>query len=133
MFIETLNQKLLSYSPNNWIVQNVQYIDNLHNKLIHIVTRKIDEQKRKLDLEKTKISNIGKNILSKRKGDFSALVGKLDALSPLKILTRGYAFVQKDDNIVKSINEVEIGDKIVLHLNDGKLNCDVLEKMEVNL
>ncbi|MDO6354529.1 exodeoxyribonuclease VII large subunit [Caloramator sp. CAR-1] len=133
MFIETLNQKLLSYSPNNWIVQNVQYIDNLHNKIIHVITRKIDEQKRKLDLEKTQISNIGKNILFKRKGDFSALVGKLDALSPLKILTRGYAFVQKDDNIVKSINEVEIGDKIVLHLNDGKLNCDVLEKMEVNL
>ncbi|MCX7903963.1 MAG: exodeoxyribonuclease VII large subunit [Caloramator sp.] len=133
MLIETLNQKLLNYSPNNWIAQNLQYIDNLHNKIVNILIRKINEEKRKLELERTKILNIGNNLLTKRRGEFSVLVGKMDALSPLKVLTRGYAFVEKDDNIVKSIKEIEIGDKLVLHLNDGKVNCDVLEKMEVNL
>ena len=51
---------------------------------------------------------------------FSKVVSSLDALSPLKTLSRGYSIVEKDGNIVNSINMLEKDDIISLRLMDGK-------------
>jgi len=61
---------------------------------------------------------------------FSKTVLKLDAISPLKILSRGYSVTEKDGEIVQSINDVDIGDNICVRLNKGKLNCSIISKEE---
>ena len=52
-------------------------------------------------------------------------------MSPLKVLTRGYAFVSKDDgSVIKSVHQAKTDDRIVVHLTDGRLNAIVTEKEE---
>lgn len=63
--------------------------------------------------------------LKKHRVEFSSLVSKLDAMSPLKVLTRGYAMAEKNNSIVTSVNELTNGDEIVLNFADGKVNCEV--------
>lgn len=55
------------------------------------------------------------------------LIGKLDALSPLTILSRGYSIVKSadDEHIVKSVKDVATGEQIKVNLADGNLECTV--------
>lgn len=55
-----------------------------------------------------------------------SIINKLDAISPLKTLTRGYCISEKDGNIVKSSKNLEKDDEIVLTFCDGKKNAKIL-------
>ena len=58
---------------------------------------------------------------------------KLDALSPLKVLSRGYSVLQNEEGEpIKEISQVEIGDMIHVTLTGGELNCRVEHKVIVN-
>ena len=57
---------------------------------------------------------------------------KLDALSPLKVLARGYAAVLKDGRAVKSVEELNENDTIDITLADGKAVCRVTERERFN-
>jgi len=56
-------------------------------------------------------------------------VASLDALSPLRVLARGYAIALKNNNAVTSVNELSPGDKLKLQLQDGA--CDVIVGKEI--
>lgn len=62
--------------------------------------------------------------------EFSSLCAKLDALSPLKILARGYGVASKEGKIISKVNSVEKGDIIDLRLSDGKIECEVTQIKE---
>ena len=90
-------------------------------------TRKIKDQYMILDkyvkrLE-TKI-----NILQKdKKTQFIELVSKLDTLSPLKTLTRGYCLTEKENKIIKSASELKKNDNIKLKFYDGEKTANILD------
>lgn len=70
------------------------------------------------------------NYLGGRRQHFIALTAKMDALSPLKVLTRGYAMVQKADReVVRSAAQVDPGERITIRISDGRLNA-VVDKIE---
>ena len=65
----------------------------------------------------------GKN---SKKEKFIMLVSKLDALSPLKILKRGYSMTcDETGQPISSVKKVEIGSKINVSMEDGSLSCSV--------
>lgn len=57
---------------------------------------------------------------------FAALTGKLDALSPLKVMSRGYSIAKSGDKIIKNASELSAGDRFTLKLSDGEKECEVL-------
>ena len=60
---------------------------------------------------------------------FGALAAALDALSPLKVLGRGYALAQQPDGtVLRSADQARIGETLRLRLADGALRCQVKEK-----
>ena len=60
---------------------------------------------------------------------FGALAASLDALSPLKVLGRGYALAQTaDGTVLRSAGQVETGETVHLRLAEGGLVCQVKEK-----
>lgn len=69
-------------------------------------------------------SAVGRDIALKSKGFFS-LCEKLDALSPLKILARGYGAAVRNGKIFSDVNSVEKGEVIDLILSNGTLECEV--------
>ena len=75
------------------------------------------------------IKNLEKQIQEKKqqeKTKYVKLVSKLDALSPLKTLTRGYSIIEKNDKIVKSIKDLDSGDKVNLKLVDGEKQAEII-------
>lgn len=52
---------------------------------------------------------------------FTTTIQQLDLLSPLKIMGRGYSYTTKDSEVIKSINDARIGDKLMIHYADGQL------------
>lgn len=60
---------------------------------------------------------------------FAGLLSALDALSPLKVLGRGYAFARNEEgDVVTSAASVELGERLSLRLADGELGCTVMEQ-----
>lgn len=69
--------------------------------------------------------------LSRKNQRYIALTAKLDAMSPLKVLTRGYAMAQKaDGQIVRSVSQVNPGDTVRVSLADGAFTASVTDKKE---
>lgn len=65
------------------------------------------------------------DIITSNGSRFSALVAKLDALSPLSVLSRGYSITNKGDDVVSSVKDISSGDDLVLTFNDGKVDVTV--------
>lgn len=90
-------------------------------------TQKINEQYMLIDM---KVKSLQNSILLKIKEDktkFVKEVAKLDALSPLKTLTRGYSIISKQDGrIAKEVRDLSQGEKVSIRLSDGKVDAQVL-------
>ena len=89
----------------------------------------LDQKRKTLELLQNRMVSAQSRIVDRKKQQFVANVSKLDAMSPLKVLTRGYALAHTDDGtLLKSVDQVKAGDRIVVDLSDGKLTASVLEK-----
>ena len=91
------------------------------------------EQKGKtLELLKNRLVSAQTQQLARERHRYVASVSKLDAMSPLKVLTRGYAFAQTEDGtVLKSVEQVEPGQQIAVSLSDGRLSATVMKKENV--
>jgi exodeoxyribonuclease VII large subunit len=68
------------------------------------------------------------NLLLAKKKEHQRVNVALDALSPLKIMDRGYSLVyNEDDHLVKSTEQIRLNDNIKIKLVDGSITCEVLE------
>ena len=66
-----------------------------------------------------------------KKQRFIGCTSKLDALSPLKVLTRGYALTQRvDGEVIRSVSQVAVQDQILVTLGDGRMTAEVIEVKE---
>lgn len=90
---------------------------------------RLNELDIKLQSIKEKLNLTIKNILEKENSKFTKLVSKLDMLSPLAILGRGYSITYKDGENIKSLSEVEINDLINVRVTDGFIDCEVKNKV----
>lgn len=92
------------------------------------------EQKEKtLELYKSRLTSAQNRRIAGKNQRFIALVSKLDAMSPLKVLSRGYAVAKgPDGHILRTARAVETGDRITVMLSDGTLSAEVLEKEDPN-
>ena len=70
-------------------------------------------------------------VTDRENGRFAALAASLDALSPLRVLGRGYALAQTEDGtILRSAAQTAAGERIRVRLAQGQLVCDVAEAKE---
>ncbi len=75
-----------------------------------------------------KIKLIFNNMIDYYENSLSHYTSKLDAMSPLKVLLRGYAIVEDENGLpIKSIHGAETGSNIKVRLHDGEINCTVNE------
>ena len=94
-------------------------------KISNIVTESVIRSRNKTDVYSQKINNVAENMFSEKSKQLTVNVAKLDALSPLKVMTRGYSVALSKDNILKSVDNVCKGDEIKVKLADGTLDCMV--------
>lgn len=91
---------------------------------------KINDSRKNLAYLNEHLSDIVEAQLKAKRLEFSGLVGKLDALSPLGVIARGYALVSKDDSLLTSVSGVSVGDNIKIKLSDGEAFAQVTDICE---
>lgn len=91
----------------------------------------LDRKKQSITMLNNRLSSAYTQYLERNKRNFVALTAKLDAMSPLKVLTRGYAMAQTDSgDVIRSAGQVSAGDAITVTLSDGKIHATVTDGKE---
>ena len=74
-----------------------------------------------------RIDSAVRHSMEVRRGEIAALCARLDALSPLRVIARGYAVASSGGKVLTSPSQVEVGDTIDLRLAGGELKCEVID------
>ena len=128
----------------------IEKFSNLKNTVLSYTRRTIKEKRLKLDTiaehrifkepamliddRKNVILNIAEKIdtltkisTERKKNAFLHTVSKLEALSPLAVLSRGYAYATSGENIIRSVDDIVCGDKINVVFSNGSATATVNE------
>lgn len=100
------------------------------SRVLQDPTNYLADRQMQLDYLQTRLAAAMDKRLSDKKRDFVRLTATLDALSPLKVLGRGYSVTKTGGKIVKSVRDVAPGQMLEIDLTDGKLDCRVENVIE---
>ena len=119
MKLDNVHLKLNNYKIR--IKQKSHY--EMHKKVIQLNT--LIKQKQLIETKNISnkqelLKNCFENYLKNKKTSFSYCIEKLDLLSPLKTLQRGYIISKKNDAIIKSVKDLHTDDTITLVYTDGE-------------
>ena len=91
----------------------------------------LQQRQKSLELLTNRLISAQNQNITRKNNQYIAAVSKLDAMSPLKVLSRGYAMTQNQSGeVVRSIHQVETGEQITVSLSDGTLSATVINKEE---
>ncbi len=124
-------------SSLRYTIENLfkSYIDDLSYDLNKLISSQVLLNPEKiiencelyLDSLNEQINSNYKNLLSKYSSSFAILCSKLDSLSPLKVLSRGYSIVKKDNDILKDINQIKTEDVVSIYFENGTAKAEIIE------
>ena len=109
-----------------------QHLDVLsRSPALRSPTGYLEQKQRQLELMKNRLIAAENQNIARNTQRYIALTAKLDAMSPLKVLTRGYSMAQNDrGEVVRSVSQVELGERIGISFSDGRVYATVMEKKE---
>ena len=91
----------------------------------------LEQRSKSVELLKNRLVAAKNAVLNRHNQHFLTLAAKLDALSPLKVLTRGYAMVQDaNGKVVRSVKQAAVGEAVEVTLRDGTVCATVTEIKE---
>lgn len=91
----------------------------------------LERQRNTLARLKESLVSVQGRYLSERKQCFVRLTAKLDAMSPLKVMTRGYSLIEASDGVlIRSVHQVSEGELLNIRLCDGQIKASVREVKE---
>jgi exodeoxyribonuclease VII large subunit len=148
--LETHQHRMASSDVRNMISSYQQNIDFFLQRAYDVISKRIEQKKRivleyqskflyagvpamasdarnRLNNMSQRLANLTHKAIEEKKKHFNINMAKLDALSPLSILKRGYSLCRKplNNQTVRNISDVTVGDNIVVTLTDGEIVCNV--------
>lgn len=126
MKIETYRNRYKNALKKKIEYMKLRYEKCMASKVFTDPTSKIKELYIELDNQIKRLENVTTNKVKDLKSSSIEMISKLDALSPLKTLTRGYAIAEKDKKSVKSIKDIKKDDIINLKFIDGNIDTKVI-------
>lgn len=124
--INTYQKRLKQALTKKLEIMKLRYAKCMSSSIFREPTRRIQENYIKIDSYIKQLENNINKIKEKNKNKYIELVSKLDTLSPLKTLTRGYSIVEKNGKIVKSIKDLKTEDEISIRLKDGEKQAKII-------
>ena len=114
--LEALRQKLEALAGKRVLTDQMAYVQDKRMELLHVQQR---------------LGDLSGAVLSRKRQTFSTLAASLDAMSPLKVLGRGYAMAQNEGgHILKSYRDVAAGESVSVTLGEGGFTCRVEEPLK---
>ena len=129
----------LQNSENRLVQAELNLLERGNRKLQYLADKRaftdptaiFQDRRQQLDYLQEKMAAAARMQLEQRHRKFGQLTAKLDALSPLQVLGRGYALAQSEDGtLLRSAKQVDAGAQIRVRLREGELHCTVNHKGE---
>lgn len=109
--LEALRQRLNTLASKRVMTDQLAYVQDKRMELVHVQRR---------------LGDLSGALVARKRQRFSALAASLDAMSPLKVLGRGYAMAQNGGGqILKSYRDVAAGERVSVTLGEGGFTCTV--------
>lgn len=90
----------------------------------------VEQRRTRLEACQRSLSDLVRRRQQLEQTRLAGLVSTLDALSPLKVLGRGYAMARNEQGqVISSVHSVELGERITLRVADGQLGCTVMKRV----
>ncbi len=124
--LETYNNRFKIALKKKTELMRLRYEKCMTRRVFKEPLQDINEKYVKIDILYKSLTNNIQNIVNSKKIIASKNISKLDALSPLKTLSRGYSIVEKNNKIVNSINELNKDDEININLSDGSKSAKII-------
>ena len=124
--INTYQNRLKMALTKKLEIMKLRYDKCMSSSVFKEPTRRIQENYIKIDSYIKQLENVMNKIKEKNKNKYIELVSKLDTLSPLKTLTRGYSIIEKKGKIVKSVTDLQTEDEISIRLKDGEKQAKII-------
>ena len=128
-----VKQKIINYQDRSKLalkkkieIMNLRFEKIMKSRIFTDPMRKVMDNSIILDDYMKRLENAMKEIKTEKKNKYTELVTKLDSISPLKTLIRGYSLTEKDGKIIKRATQIDKGDIITIKFSDGEKNAEIL-------
>ena len=138
--------------PSDMLVQYEQRLDDMRERMLELQRRNLTDLETRVSTTRKRLSAIRldkvivslrdrlrsaalmlmeriDNTIAQRRAALAESVARLDSMSPLAVLARGYSIAYHNHEILKDSSKVQLGDRIKVRLHKGSLGCAV-EKVE---
>lgn len=129
-----IQKKLLAYQERfkqalrkRLELMRLRYEKAMSSRVFTDPMKQINEKYILVDMKTKEIENNILNKLKESKNKATNIITKLDTLSPLKTLARGYSITEYNGKILKSVKQIKTNDEIEIRLNDGNITAKALE------
>ncbi len=123
----TLHHQIFSLAKNRIALEKERLAAIEKSGVLREPLARINDNRKELVYISEKLFGLVNNNIDKNKLKVSALAGKLDALSPLKVISRGYSLVEKNEKLVTSTKLLQVGDKVSIKLSDGTFKANITD------
>lgn len=130
-----INRQKLTEITNRYVFTNPVSIyqtkemvfDSLIERLKYSTTNLVTiKEKKFLELKNSYILKNPFQLLDKKSNKYLQLISKLETLSPLQTIQRGYTVTRSNDKVITSVKNIKKGDKLEVEFKDGKVNTEVI-------
>ena len=128
-----VKQKIINYQDRSKLalkkkieIMKLRFEKVMKSRIFTDPMRKVMDNSIILDDYMKRLENAMKEIKTEKKNKYIELVTKLDSISPLKTLIRGYSLTEKDGQIIKRASQIDRGDIITIKFSDGEKNAEIL-------
>ncbi|MBI9012009.1 MAG: exodeoxyribonuclease VII large subunit [Clostridiales bacterium] len=133
IYLDNQKNRLIRVMSQQLSLNKIKLDKSNKNKLCQLVLRDIHDMRSDILMKKNQLVTSYQNDFQNRMNHLEKLGVKLDSVSPLSTLQRGYAVVEKNNKTVESINDVEVSDSIDIILKNGIIRTEVISKERKHL
>lgn len=130
--LTTLQERLELRTPANYIAEKRLLLDQMADRLCAALPARLTREEQKLAVLRQRLLSAGQGGLHKRRLRFAQTVATLDAISPLRVLARGYAVATKGKRgaVVTDAAALQAGDTLHIRFAKGAVDCRVTDTEE---
>ena len=129
--VERVTQHIIFQQPDRLYTGYNQRVDQLCHTLTQVLQQRLKTTKHQLMILVQRQLQARQLLLRQPQEQVQLMAAKLDLVSPLKILKRGYVLIEKDSQVVRTINDIQKNDTIDLRFSDGMAKAKIIETSDL--
>ena len=125
--LEGFSKHLELLSPENQMIKIQNDINSCVSRIEHSINNIIDKKQEQILVSERLFNAFDKKLVMLDK-ELSNKIDKIVLLNPFNIMKKGYSIIYKNDNIITSVEDINLQDKLTIKLNDGTISTVVSSK-----